>query len=60
MMLMRGRNVIELNVATINKIVTAWWNIHTIPDNSEPKTLSFKRFESNALVFDIEGEEVEN
>lgn len=60
MMLMKGNNRIVLNPATVNAIVTSWYNTHAHMEEGKSVVLEFNRHDDNMFTFSIKESEYED
>lgn len=60
MMLMQGNNRIVLNPATLNNIVSEWYNTHAHMDEGKTMLLEFSRLDDNMFTFTMKEVDNEN
>lgn len=60
MMLMKGRNELSMNHATMNAIISAWYNTHAHMEEGKAMKCVFTGYDGNAFTFVIEEKEDED
>lgn len=60
MMLMKGNNRVVLNPATLNEIISSWYNTHAHMEEGKSMRLEFTRLDDNMFTFSMKEADNEN